>query len=583
MYIYVQPDVPKIEKPYWYSTETTKNSQEIHIGSIVRIPLHGRRVKGWVLQISESHLSEMPPVDKLKDALEFVSIGPPEHIVQFSEALSRRYLCSPVHFLRPASPPRVWRSVLPYGTKETSLQTSFKETLVLVDPRTDRRKYIAEHLADEGSTLIISPNSHKRIATWCRDVGRDAVVFTHDATKDDYIAASRSNKVIVAGRTGIFAPSTDLASIIILDDAYEQMEEERSPRWNVTDCAREFAQMFDTSLTVITSVPSVRTHGMEVRDQRETNTWPKIYIEDKKQTDPALGSFSPTIIKAIRGSLDSGTDAAIILNNTSLSQVLRCATCDHIATCENCGHSIREDADENHPFICPVCKTRRAQICLHCVSTTFKKYRRGTKGVAAEAAKLFPHNDVVEVTKANQLEYQRNKPTVFVATEALFHRVGLTKHLTSCIFLDIDAVLFRPSINAFDQTLVLINRALRAIKRSDNPFACVMVTSSPENETLRDIARHDFVSQRERELVLRKQLQLYPSRATVELTSTSEAVDSFVSKMEPDLVAGMAEHDGKKTIIIKAPNHADLAVKAYDPMRSILSQNRCAVAVDTYD
>ena len=45
MYALIQPDILKIEKLYWYSINEIDN---ISVGSIVRIILNGRKVRGFL-------------------------------------------------------------------------------------------------------------------------------------------------------------------------------------------------------------------------------------------------------------------------------------------------------------------------------------------------------------------------------------------------------------------------------------------------------------------------------------------------------------------------------------------------------
>ena len=45
----VQPDVPAIHRAFDYSAFPTRSPARVRVGTIVRVPLHGRRVRGWVL------------------------------------------------------------------------------------------------------------------------------------------------------------------------------------------------------------------------------------------------------------------------------------------------------------------------------------------------------------------------------------------------------------------------------------------------------------------------------------------------------------------------------------------------------
>lgn len=594
MYVRVAPDVPKLNEAYWYSCEEkTKGINSIVVGSIVRIPLHGRRVRGWVLECatSASDLTKRDgtslDLDKIKNVIEFVSNGPPEHLVDFAEKLSRHYLSSGVTFLRAMSPTRIVRNV---SYKPHDKGVGADQKLILVDPRANRRELIQENISPSGSTIIIAPESHARIASWVSELGHRAIAYRHDDKSSDtsFQQASLNNCVIVGGRVALFAPVTDCQSIIVLDDAYEQLSDERSPRWNVSDCAKLASSLWNLPLTFISSVPSSVTNDIETIDRRTSAPWPKVLIENKNNSDPALGMFTRSVVAAITQALDNGNDAAVILNNTVNARLLVCRSCETIATCAVCEHSVHQDDSDTDPLICPTCETRRPLLCLACGGSTFKKYRRGLSSVAKDCTALFSKHRVVELSKsrphsAEVSESDSAKPTLYVATEALFHRRELTRKLACCIFIDIDSMMFRPGIGAFEQTLVVINRALRVLKKTDIKNSVILVSRSPDNVLLSEIVAGDFVSNRDRELVLRKQLKLAPFYATVEVTAPTHAIEKMLDELPNESVGGTKLEKENTSVLVRASDHNQLADVAYSAISAVRLNNRCTLSVDAYD
>jgi|GEM_PF-3826090 len=87
MFVRITPDVLKIENTYWYKVSaSTKNSEKIVVGSIVRVNINGRNTKGWVCEISRS-IDELIGAgtiteSKIKEVIEYVSDGPPGQVHQ---------------------------------------------------------------------------------------------------------------------------------------------------------------------------------------------------------------------------------------------------------------------------------------------------------------------------------------------------------------------------------------------------------------------------------------------------------------------------------------------------------------------
>ena len=71
----VQPDVPAIHRAFDYSVP---DAFVIEVGTIVRVPLHGRRVRGWVV---DADVAVPDDGVRLRDVLGVVSAGPPADVV----------------------------------------------------------------------------------------------------------------------------------------------------------------------------------------------------------------------------------------------------------------------------------------------------------------------------------------------------------------------------------------------------------------------------------------------------------------------------------------------------------------------
>ncbi|MFN8015164.1 MAG: hypothetical protein U0R17_00985 [Acidimicrobiia bacterium] len=585
MFIKVLPDLKKIENSYWFKLDDKENN--IGIGTIVKINLHNRKLKGWVIAITQndSDLLEdglsLETIAALKYIETIHSCGPPEYLIDICFKLSQYYLCSPVVFLRYCSPKNKLNAKL--KSRKPKSNPDFKRQLIVVDPRADRRPYVEDLISKEGSTLIIAPDSHQKFISWLQGLGHNVTGYSYgDKTKNEnYFAVSQKDKIIVGSRAALFAPIDNLQSIILLDDTYEQLQEGRSPKYRAIDVAKLYSQIFKIDLTVISCVPGVSTFDFEIIDKRDVDNWPQIYIENKSKLDPSFGTFSPKIISSVNKVLDNKKDVAFIVNNKSISKMLICTKCEQIARCENCDHSVESDTENE--FICKFCNTVRPAICLNCRSTNFKKYRKGIKALKIECEKLFSKANVVEVTKeTHDQKLNENTPNVIVGSEALLHDISFTKNMSLAVFIDFDALMYRPSISAFESCLVLLSRVLRKLKPIKN-FECVIISTNSYNSTLiADIQKKDFVAQRDRELTLRKSLKLFPYFANAELTCDPVALNKLKPILDPNLVTGTIQDDIVK-IFLTAENHDILANSCYEHIRSFSVNNKCLVSIDDFD
>jgi len=462
------------------------------------------------------------------------------------------------------------------------------EKVILVNPRADRRELISSCIAKNGSTLIITPDSQMKLSKWLQSIGNRVVNYGlgEDVTSDIYRKATERSSIILGGRKSLFAPMSDLKSIIILDDSYEQLQEERSPNWNAIDIARLISDQRSISLKIITSVPSSRTEGFQIDDMRSNDElWPLIYVDDKTKKDPALGIFSRQILKTIHDSIQNNLNSAIILNNKSAASLLSCQTCKTIALCENCGSSVSQHSDDLEVLHCSKCQSERAMVCLECKGASFKKMRKGIPSILKECQKMFPKYSVQELKKTNEGDnnQQAAQPSLYVGTEAILHNRTACESLGSVIFIDFDSLLFRNSQNSFNQSLVIVNRALRNLKKSDITHPIIISTSVPTNDIIKDLRASDFVTQTKRDLELRSELALAPYYATIKIESNTEAIESFSKSIDARFIVGIEKGEEKSSLMLRAKNHEELHANCNTQVRSFIARNRCSISVDNYD
>jgi primosomal protein N' (replication factor Y) len=146
----------------------------IGVGTVVRVPLHGRRVRGWVVA---DGVTPATPVGRLVPVHRVVSAGPPAAVVDLARWAARRWAGPDTAFLRAASPPNVVTptdpvepaaAVHPVGAPPADLGGSWPDAPVRVvtwPPALDRRELVLSACAPEGTTLVLVPGPGPR--PWC--------------------------------------------------------------------------------------------------------------------------------------------------------------------------------------------------------------------------------------------------------------------------------------------------------------------------------------------------------------------------------------------------------------------------------
>ncbi len=107
----VRPDVPALDKTFDYLVPEAL-AGAVTIGTIVRIPLAGRRVRGWVV---DDDVEPEADAGKLLPLAKVVGAGPPPELLELCEWAAWRWAGPLPHLLRAASPPNAVRGAMPTG------------------------------------------------------------------------------------------------------------------------------------------------------------------------------------------------------------------------------------------------------------------------------------------------------------------------------------------------------------------------------------------------------------------------------------------------------------------------------------
>ena len=243
----MRPDVPALDRVFDYLVPDSM-APLVHVGTIVRVPLHGRRVRGWVVA---ADVEPETTRERLRPLAKVASDGPPPDVVALCEWGAWRWAGPAVSLLRAASAPNAVRSASRPGGAAPAHDAALAAppcASARVAAATDRRALVDELLAEGGSTIVIVPDAPRAplLVRALEASGRRVLVLRadqSDATRTAAWAASRDGGcVVVGGRIAVFAPVPDLARIIVLDEGDEALKEERTPAWHARELAVERAR-----------------------------------------------------------------------------------------------------------------------------------------------------------------------------------------------------------------------------------------------------------------------------------------------------------------------------------------------------
>jgi primosomal protein N' (replication factor Y) len=562
----VVPDVTGLDKEFDYLVA----DDDVVVGTIVRVDLHGRRIGGWVRGVSDA--SPDRPIHSLKPITKVTGHGPGQDILELADWAAVRWASRRIRpFLVAASPTRAvprlpsdrrtGRAPLPQSPATRRLIEAGGGVLRLA-PRVDVMPSILAAAA-AGPCIVVVPerDASLLLATRIRRSGLSVA-----SLPEDWAAAAGGVDVVIGTRTAVWAPCTGLASIVVIDEHDEALQEQRTPTWHVRDVAAERARRCGAALVLVSPVPTLvavedyaPTGVVHPPPARERAGWPRIVVVDRTDEDPWKRSIvTSALIDRLR---DPAKRVVCVSNITGRARVLACRTCRALVRCEQCDAAVGMDDDGS--LGCRRCGSIRPPVCRQCGAGRFANLRPGVARLREEleAAAARP---VVAVT-GRDTDFPAHAE-VYVGTEAVLHRVRTADVVA---FVEFDSELLAPRFRATEHALALLVRAGRVAPE------VLVQTFSPDHAVLAAASVGDpgrlVADERER----RRRFGLPPFGALAAISGAG--ADAFVGELRRDDDTLTIGADGRGTTLVRGTDWASLGEALNRPTRPVGAKLRIEV------
>ena len=511
----VLPDLP-LDKVFDYLVPDHL-AGHVRVGTMVRVPLHGRRVGGWVVGLTDAPQTDRP----LQRLAKVTGWGPPADVVDLARWAAWRWAGRPAQLLGTASPPRAVRGLPAPVPQPLSPSLAPGVTVVRLPPPGDVLP-LALAAAGHGDALVLAPSlaAASFLAARLRRKGQRVALVPQD-----WAMAAAGGCVAVGTRAGAWAPRPGLGAVLVVDEGDEAYQEERAPTWNARDVAVERARRAGVPCLLTSPCPSLETlrAGPLVVPSRaeERAGWPVIEVVDRRDEAPGSGLYSSRLVALAR---EAEPDARLVcvLNRKGRARLLACATCRELARCEACGAAVEGVGDG---LRCRRCGNERPTVCLACGATRLATLRVGVTR-AREELELLANRPVAEITADTAAGPPPADAPILVGTEAVLHRVA---GASAVAFLDFDQELLAPRYRAAEAALGMLARAARLIGGRRGPGRILVQTRVPDHEVI-DAALHADPSRLAVVEAARRAALRFPPETAVAAVS-GQAAAAFVETM----------------------------------------------------
>lgn len=378
--------------------------------------------------------------------------------------------------------------------------------------------------------ISLTPQIIKRFTSYFSNI---AVLHSGLSDGEKYDEWRKINEgkvnIVIGARSAIFAPLKNIGVIIIDEEHSQTYKQEKNPRYNAIDIAKERCKYHNCPLILGSATPSLESFArakknvyklLELKNRYNNNTMPKVEIIDmNKEFKKVSGYFSNTLIDQIKETLERKEQVILFLNRRGYSSFLTCSSCGYVEKCPNCDISLTYHKSSNM-LRCHYCgyATKRKKLCQKC-QEEFKDYGIGTEKVEEELKSLIKDAKIIRMdvdtttTKNAHAKiinsFLEEKYNILVGTQMIAKGLDFP-NVTLVGVLNADIGLNFPDFRSSETTFSLLNQVLGRSGRGNKEGKVLIQTFNPEHYAIAYTKNHDYLGFYNEEMKIRKILKYPP-------------------------------------------------------------------------
>lgn len=565
--IWVDTGVFHLDQPYDYLIPEDL-TEVVATGIRVQVPFGTREVEGIVIERKET-AEKSGRLRQISKVLSTHPIASPKSLALIA-AVAQRWSTNPYDVFRLAIPPRIASVDKSFKSTEQQTvgdETSSKEQIFYAfKPYENPASQICTlvtRAAKKGAVLIIAPDERDvdHIAHYLEALGTSFLRLDSSLSRanryENYLRAFNTPDCIVLGaRSAIFAPISNLQTVIVYKEGSHEHFERRSPGCNVRDIA-----LLRSDLESIEVIFSGYAPSMELSVLIDTG---KLQFENHnvKLKAQAFSSEDGTLLPGrifsdIRKALKTGP-VLFMVPRKGYGNALLCGHCKNLAHC-SCGGRL-SIGYKNAPPTCTLCaKVFPDWTCSWCDRKKPYIAGRGIERAAEEISRAFNGYPLIlsygDVIKSNVA----NKPALVLATPGAAPLID--GGYSAVVILEGLSFFSHPDIRAQERARELFFETAAMIE----PKGAVLLSIPDDHPITSSLIRWNPGAMIRRELAERAEVALPPFVHSIVINCANSEATNIVS--------------GFKRAV--SESRLPSSVKVFGPTLSLKEGSRIVIYVDT--
>lgn len=323
-------------------------------------------------------------------------------------------------------------------------------------------------------------------------------------------------KIILAARSGIFLPFSNLG-LIIIDEEHDHSfkQYDPAPRYHARDTAIWLAAQFKANVLLGSATPSLESYHnaktgkfalVELKQRFGGIQMPEIKVADmrvewKSKKDRPI--VSAPLHEEITTALKQKEQIILFQNRRGYNPYLQCNDCGHVVRCVRCDVSLtfHKAGEELRCHYCGY-KEKYPGACVSCGSLDLQNTGFGTEKVEENLRELYPEAKIarldLDTTRTKNsfqrifAEFEERNIDILVGTQMVtkgldFDNVALVG------ILNADQMLQHPDFRAYERSFQLMAQVAGRAGRKKKQGRVIIQSIDPKNPVIQYVIDNDFI------------------------------------------------------------------------------------------
>ncbi|MEP7365082.1 MAG: primosomal protein N', partial [Acidobacteriota bacterium] len=404
--------------------------------------------------------------------------------------------------------------------------------------------------------------------------------------------------VVVATRSGVFAPVANLGLILVDEEHDSSYKQEETPRYHGRDVAIVRARSENAAIVLGSATPALESRYnaekgkytyLELPERVESRPMPSVDLVDMRQEfveSKKNNLLSRALLESLRERLVAGEQSMILMNRRGFSSFVNCRACGQSILCANCAVTLTWHRRDKR-LLCHYCgyAERVPEVCPNCSSEHLYFLGAGSERLEDELHAAFPEARIGRMdrdTVTGRRDYEkflyamRSGELDILAGTQMIAKGHDIPNVTFVGIVNADIGLAMPDFRAAERCFQLLTQAAGRAGRGTIPGRVLIQTLNPEHYAVRLAAAQDYAGFYKKEIEFRSLMRYPPFAALANvlfrapqqeeaLRLSTEAARFFTPPPEGVKVLGPAEapvpklkQEFRYQMLLKTPNRTRL-------------------------